>query len=183
MKKQLTVLIFIFLFSQLHSQDNEDQTFCNYLVNELKEKPLKCMDKSKIKNDQVIYQFFRWSAFKESYFFSIEKNGNIQKVVKKKIYNPSYDEKTGEYIKPKIEILKQKKLSHNESKDLVALLDRFQFWQKNDYKVKPLCNDGGGVKVYAIRKDDYLEVSNGNCSPQNEYLNVLYRKVEELLKI
>lgn len=183
MKKQLTVLVFIFSFSILHSQNSGDQVFCDYLVNELKEQPLKCMDKSKFKNDQIVYQFFKWSAFKESYLISIEKNGNIQKVVKKKIYNQSYDEKTGEYIKPRIEILKEKKLSNYEFKELTALLDHFQFWQKNNYEVDPFCNDGGGVRVYALRKDEYLEVGNGNCSPKNEYLNVLYEEVEEILEI
>ncbi|KMQ58448.1 hypothetical protein ACM46_22365 [Chryseobacterium angstadtii] len=162
----------------MYSQ-NTDEDFCQYFIKNLKEKPLKCINSSKLKNDEVIYQFFKWSAFKEDYLIRIEKNRNIKTIVKKKIYKSVYNQETGEYQESRSEVLKEKKLTDNQFNRFSSLIRKYNFWQKADYKVEPLCSDGG-ILVYAIRKDQYLEIDNDNCSPSSEYLNQLYQELVTL---
>lgn len=149
------------------------------MSNELKEKPLLCLDKTKVQEADETYQFLKWTAFRESYFISIEKSKKSITLVKKKIYTSSYNQKTGEYIDKRFDILKTKKLSLAEFKNFKLLLDKYNFWEHDKYDVAPLCNDGWGVRVSALKKDHFLNIDNGNCSPPNEYLNSLYSELVE----
>lgn len=182
MKKLLLLFILIFVACNLYSQ-NKDEELCHYFSNHLKEKPLKCINSSKLKNDEVIYQFFKWSAFKEDDLIRIEKKGKIKTIVKKKIYKGSYNQKTGEYQEPRVEILKEKKLTNEQFNRFSTLITKNNFWGKTDYKVDPICSDGGGIMVFALQKDQYLEIDNGNCSPNTEYLNQLYNELITLFHL
>jgi hypothetical protein len=181
-KKLLLFFILIFVASNLYSQ-NKNEEFCHYFSNDLKEEPLKCMNSSKLKTDEVTYQFFKWSAFKEDYLVRIEKKGKIKTIVRKKIYKSSYNQKTGEYQEPRVEILKEEKLTNDQFNRFSTLITKNNFWQKADYKVEPICSDGSGIMVYALRKDQYLEIDNGNCSPNTEYLNQLYQELITLFNL
>ncbi|SHF31888.1 hypothetical protein [Chryseobacterium sp. OV279] len=182
MKQLLSLLVLIFGVSNLYSQ-NTDEAICQYFSNDLKEKPLKCMNSSKLKNDEEIYQFFKWSAFKEDYLIRIEKKGKIKTIVKKKIYKSGYNQKTGEYQEPRVEILKEERLTNDQFHKFSTLITKNNLWQKTDYKVESICMDGGGILVYALRKDQYLEMDNGNCSPDTEYLNQLYPELITLFNL
>ncbi|AZA46857.1 hypothetical protein EG346_00880 [Chryseobacterium carnipullorum] len=182
MKKFLSLLILILGISTLYCQ-NTDEALCQYFSKDIKEKPLKCMDRSKLKDDEVIYQFFKWSAFKEDYLIRIEKKGKVKTIVKKKIYKSGYNQKTGEYQEPRVEILKEDKLTNDQFKRFSTIITKNNFWQKTDYKVESMCMDGGGILVFALRKDQYLEINNGNCSPNAEYLNHLYQELITLFNL
>ncbi|UMQ41332.1 hypothetical protein MKS83_18320 [Chryseobacterium sp. Y16C] len=69
MKKLIPFLLLV--SSSLFSQGNDN--LCDYISNQLKEKPLECIDKSKLKTTEEIYQFFKWSAFKQDYLIRVEK--------------------------------------------------------------------------------------------------------------
>ncbi|PIF44533.1 hypothetical protein CLU96_1509 [Chryseobacterium sp. 52] len=181
--KQLSIFILIFMFSTSYSQNTDDKDLCTYFVNELKEKPLKCLDKSKLKNDELVYQFFKWSAFREDYLIRIEKKGKITTIVKKKIYKSGYNQKTGEYQEPRVEILKEEKLTNDQYNRFSALIKKNNFWQKENYKVQSMCTDGSGIMVYALKKDQFIEINNGNCSPNTEYLYQLYQELITLFKL
>lgn len=182
MKKPLLLFLLIFVTSDLYSQ-NKDEELCHYFSDHLKEKPLKCMNSSKIKSDEVIYQFIKWSAFREDYLIRIEKKGNIKTIVKKKIYKSGYNQKTGEYQEPGVEILKEEKLTNDQFNRFSTFITKNNFWKKANYKVEPICSDGGGIMVFALQKDQYLEIDNGNCSPNTEYLNQLYQELSILFNL
>lgn len=176
MKK--AILMFLSIPCALFSQNNDNM--CNYFSQQLKEKPLECIDKSKLKNDVEIYQFFKWSSFKEDYLIRIEKKGNIKTIVRKKINKGGYNQTTGEAIEPGFQILKERNLTPIEFSKFKALLEEYNFWQKDDYQVQSVCSDGSGVFVHALRKDYFLKMSNGNCSPPNEYLYSIYQRISDL---
>jgi hypothetical protein len=179
MKKLFLLLLLIPL--NLFSQNSDNS--CNYISNTLKEKPLECIDKTKLKSNEEIYQFFKWSAFKEDYLIRIEKKGNTQTLVQKKINKGGYNQKTGEYTEPGFQIVKQRKLTFSQFKRFTELLKENNFWQKDSYNVQSPCDDGSGVLVYAIQKDHFLSISNGNCSPKNEYLYYLYNEITKIFEL
>lgn len=181
MKKILTLLI-LFPFIFLSAQDNNDN-ICKYLSEELKEKPLECIDKSTIKENNEVYQFFKWSAFRENYLLRIEKTGRKYILVKKKIYTSQYDQKTGEKIDSRFKILVQKNLTQKQYVQFMKLLSENQFWLNNNYEVPTTCTDGSGIIIYALKKNSLLKMSNGNCAPQDEYMNNMYQKIIELFNV
>jgi len=180
MKKTLT-LILTFPFIFLAAQDNDNA--CKYISSELKEKPLECIDKSTFKKNDEVYQIFKWSAFKDNYLIRIEHTGNKYILVKKKIFTGEYDQKTGEKIDSRFTILVQKNLTQKQYVQFMKLLSENHFWTNNDYNVPSTCNDGSGIFIHALKKNSFLKMSNGNCSPKDEYLNTLYQKIIELFNL
>ncbi|KAB1230174.1 hypothetical protein [Chryseobacterium viscerum] len=180
MKKIFTfILTFPFVF--LTAQDNDNA--CKYMSEILKEKPLECIDKSSFKESNEVYQFFKWSAFRENYLLRIEKIGNKYILVKKKIYTSEYDPGTGEKRDPMFTILVKKNLNQKQYVQFMRLLSENHFWLNNNYEVPSICSDGGGIFLHALKKSSFLKMSNGNCAPQNEYLNNLYQKINELFNL
>lgn len=179
--KKIINLILVFPFILLAAQDNEDR--CKYMSEELKEKPLECINNSTFNKNNEVYQFFKWSAFRENYLLRIEKIGNEYILIKKKIYTSEYDQKTGEKIDSKFKIITQKHLTQKEYVQFMKLLSENHFWLNNNYDVPSICTDGSGIFIHALKKNSFLKMSNGNCSPQDEYLNNLYKKVTELFNL
>ena len=156
---------------------------CDYVSKELKEKPLECINNSELNNDYEIYQIFKWSAFKENYLLTIEKNSNEITLVKKEFYNGSYDRKTGKKLEERFKIIKKRKLNKNEFLKFKKIIDESDLWKKINYEVESMCTDGSGIIIHAMRKGQMNKLSNGNCSGENEYLNNLYSKIVESLNI
>ncbi|MCW1960538.1 hypothetical protein [Chryseobacterium viscerum] len=180
MKKVLSV-IFTFPFIFLTAQDNDNR--CKYVSEELKEKPLECIDKSTFKENNEVYQFFKWSAFRDNYLIRIEQTGNKYILIKKKIFTHEYDQKTGEKIDSRFRILVQKDLTQEQYTQFIKLLSENNFWINNNYDVPSICTDGSGIFIHALKKNSFIKMSNGNCSSKDEYLNNLYQKITELFNL
>jgi hypothetical protein len=160
-----------------------DERLCKYFSEKLNEKPLPCLDSSKISSSEEIYDFFKWSAFRDDYFTKIEKNKNNYFLVHKKITKHKYNQETGEETEEKVEVIVNRKLSKLEISQFNDLIKELQLWDKKNYKTENICMDGSGIMLFAIKKDNYINSENGNCAPPNEYLNVLYTKMKTLLKL
>ncbi len=173
------LIIFLLLIPCVSFSQNKDNA-CDYISQYLKEKPLECIDKSKLQNNEEIYQFFKWSSFRQDYLIRVERKRDLKTLVVKKIFKSSYDQETGNYQPQRFEILKQRRLTNSEFGEFKHLLYKHGFWEKNDYHVKSLCSDGSGILVYALKKDYLTTMSNGNCSPGNEYLYYLYEQISEI---
>ncbi|PXW11023.1 hypothetical protein C8D70_11224 [Chryseobacterium sp. CBTAP 102] len=180
MKKAL-LFILPFIFNLLTAQNNDN--ICKYLSENLKEKPLECIDKSTFKENNEVYQFFKWSAFRDNHLLRIEKKGHKYILVKKKIYTSEYDQKTGEKRNSLFTILVQKNLTQKQYVQFMKLLSENHFWLNNNYDVPSNCTDGNGIFIYAMKKNSLLKMSNGNCAPHNEYLNDLYQKITKLFNL
>ncbi|UKB83382.1 hypothetical protein LF887_20575 [Chryseobacterium sp. MEBOG06] len=180
MRRILTIFSIFHVIILTAQNSNE---YCKYISEELKEKPLECIDKTKVKPNNEIYQIFKWSAFRDNYLIRIEQINHKYILVQKKIYTQSYDQKTGEKIESKFKIIRQRKLTQKEYVKFMKLLSENHFWLNNNYKYPPICTDGGGIIIYALKKNKLLQMSNGNCAPQDEYLNNLYQKITELFNL
>ena len=176
MKTLITTIIVTIFPLVLNTQDNE--ALCNYISKELKEKPILCIDKSKINANNEIYQFYKWTAFKDDYFVRIEKNNNNYFLVQKKMTKHHYNQETGEEYEAKIEIIVNRKLSKVEILNFKKIIGESKIWENSNYHVEPICNDGWGIFVYAIKKNNFIELDNGSCSPKDEFLNNIYDKLK-----
>lgn len=136
-----------------------------------------------IKSYEEIYQFFRWYSFRDSYLITIEKSKAFMTLRYKKIISNHYYRSTGEYIEEKFEVLIDRKLKSAEIENFYKLLKKYNFWKHSKYATDNLCTDGDGVLVYALKKDHFLNIDNGNCASNNEYLNNLYSELVTLLNL
>ena len=181
MKTLIPIFFIFFNFAFLKGQNNDE--LCKYIADDLKEKPLPCLDKSKIRLNEEIYQIYKWSAFREDYLIRIEKNKNNYFLVEKKMTKHHYNQETGEEIQAKVETILQRKLNQKEYLKFENIINESKLWQNSNYFVKPICTDGGGIIIYAIKKDNYIRLDNANCSPKEEYLNKIYLKIKELFNL
>ena len=179
--KKAFFIISIFQCLILTAQKSDEM--CQYMSEKFKEKPLECIDKSTVKENNEVYQFFKWSAFGENFLLRIEQIGHRYILVKKKIFTSEYDQKTGEKRDSLFTVLVQKNLSQKQYVQFMKLLSENHFWLNNNYEFPSICSDGGGIYIYALKKNSFLQMNNGNCSPQDEYLNNLYQKITKLFNL
>lgn len=180
--KKIIFLILIFLSTQVVSQEITQEN-CNRYLKQTGLKYLECiyaLEKTDPKDK--IYQFYKWSAFGKMIFTNVEKRKSGYFLISHEIFEPIYNQKTGEYDNP-IVVCQNKKLTENEFNDFENVLNKNKFWEKQTYDLKPICSDGFGIVFQALYNGDYRNYSNGSCAPVDEYLNVLYAEIKKLLKL
>lgn len=179
MERKILNIICILFFAIYYSQDNS----CEYVSKRLQEKPLECIDKSTLQSSEEYYQIIKWSAFKADYFLAIYKSGinvNLKyKRINKSTINPETNERVSEYM----EVLKEKKITKKEFDNFKTILKKYNFWGNLKYARKPICDDGSGVLVYALKKDTLAEMTNGNCAPSDEYLNKIFNDLKIIFEL
>ncbi|MGO4707817.1 hypothetical protein AB4Y90_01635 [Chryseobacterium sp. 2TAF14] len=182
MMKNLMLLGLVFFSVQVFSQKivKED---CERYLKQTGLKYLECVHIfEKTDPKDKIYQFYKWSAFGKIIFTNVEKRKSGYFLISHEIAQPIYNEKTNELDYP-ITVCVNRRLTEKEFNDFENVLNKNKFWEKKTYDLKVLCTDGFGIVFQALHNGDYRNYSNGNCPPENEYLNVLYTEIKKILKL
>ncbi|WP_312075598.1 hypothetical protein [Chryseobacterium sp.] len=176
MERKILNIICILFFAVYYSQENS----CEYISKRLQEKPLECIDKNTLKSSEEYYQIIKWSAFKADYFLAVYKSGINISLKYKRIDKSKINPETNERISHTMETLKEKRLTKKEFASFKTILEKYNFWGNLKYEREPICDDGSGILVYALKKNTLAEMTNGNCAPQEEYLNKLFNDLKIL---